>query len=246
MKKTLTALLLLTATVWVEAGEPAQATSIHRYKHSEYAIVQDGMAPDKRFSVASHGGGDEGYDNFHLYLMREPAHKKLAIFDSITGDAVLDTGPDGYRAVWSPDSRYVAVYYRLSHQVLTMLLYEMSARRPIELSAPSLFSIVAKPLTEASNGLDLKSGSGELKWLDATTFVMKEHQLFTVSTHDLARKLGTYGRETVNTQLTSHDDKGNPVTWYFVDFSAEAVCKVVPGRGYRIVSMKPGEFEQLD
>jgi hypothetical protein len=30
---------------------------------------------------------------------------------------------------------------------------------------------------------------------------------------------------------------------HFIDFSAEATCQVVPGRGYRILDMKPGTFE---
>jgi hypothetical protein len=30
---------------------------------------------------------------------------------------------------------------------------------------------------------------------------------------------------------------------HFIDSSAEATCQVAPGRGYRILDMKPGTFE---
>jgi hypothetical protein len=30
---------------------------------------------------------------------------------------------------------------------------------------------------------------------------------------------------------------------HVIDFSAEATCQVVPGRGYRILEMKPGTSE---
>jgi hypothetical protein len=38
-------------------------------------------------------------------------------------------------------------------------------------------------------------------------------------------------------------DAGNQPARHFIKFSAEAVCQVVPGRGYRILDMKPGTFE---
>jgi hypothetical protein len=231
------------AVALASAHIPARATSLYDYKAHEYRIVHDGLAPDKRLSISAHGGRVDGYKGFHLYLMAEPSHRKIAVLDSIGPDNILDTGAEMYHAVGSPDSRHVAVIYRLSHQNLAMLLYEIRGRRLAMLPAPSLFSAVARPLTESSDGLDLKSNRVALTWLSATTFVMKERQVFHVSTHDLAQKLGAYGNETVDTYTKSVDADNKPVTWYFVDFSAEAVCRLIGDHGYRIVSVKPGRFD---
>ena len=53
---------------------------------------------------------------------------------SIDNDAILDTGPSAYHAVWSPDSRHVAMHFRSDRHVLTMLLYEIRGGRPQRLA----------------------------------------------------------------------------------------------------------------
>src|SRR5476651_1660636 len=88
------------------------ATANSGYKKGEYLVVRNGEAPNKRFSIASHGDGELGNDNFHVYLMAEPAHAKIAPLDDIKPDNILDTAPDAYHAAWSPDSRHVSVSFR--------------------------------------------------------------------------------------------------------------------------------------
>jgi len=96
------ALVLTCVGLPVRAG----ATSVYDYKPKEYVIVDGGLAPNKRFAIAANG-----YGSFHVYLMAEPAHKPIATLASIDNDAILDTGPSAYHAVWSPDSRHVAVHF---------------------------------------------------------------------------------------------------------------------------------------
>jgi hypothetical protein len=40
-----------------------------------------------------------------------------------------------------------------------------------------------------------------------------------------------------------NDNNCNQPARHFINFSAEATCQLVPGRGYRILDMKPGTFE---
>lgn len=89
-----------------------QATANHDYKRGEYLVVRDGNSPDKHFSIASHGAGELGNGNFHVYLMAEPAHAKIAPLDDIGPDNTLDAAPDAYHAAWSADSRHVSVSFR--------------------------------------------------------------------------------------------------------------------------------------
>ena len=67
------------------------------------------LAPDKKISLASHGEGELGDGDFHIWLMSEPEHRKVTALADINADNNLDTAPDAYHAFWSEDARYVAI-----------------------------------------------------------------------------------------------------------------------------------------
>ena len=120
------------------AVDSARATSSYDYKQNEYAVIAGGAAPNKLLSIASHGGGKLGNDNFHLYLMAEFAQKIIAKLEAIGPNDVLDTAPDAFHAEWSADSRHVAVLYRPDRHVVTMQPYEIRDRRAHLLAGPDL------------------------------------------------------------------------------------------------------------
>jgi hypothetical protein len=39
----------------------AEATSNYEYKPDEYVVVNQGRSPDGKYSIATHGEGDDGY-----------------------------------------------------------------------------------------------------------------------------------------------------------------------------------------
>src|SRR5207253_2983443 len=88
---------------------------------------------------AAHGDGEGGSDNFHVWLMAEPAHRKITTLDAIGSNNNLDTGPDSYRAQWSADSRHVAVSFRSDRHVLELNLYEVERTRTDLIRGPNLF-----------------------------------------------------------------------------------------------------------
>src|SRR4029453_1243522 len=90
------------------AAPPAGATDSHTFARDEYAIIGGGLAPNRTVSLAAHADGEGGGDNFHIWLMAEPGHRKLEALDGISSDNNLDTGPKAYFAQWSNDSRRVA------------------------------------------------------------------------------------------------------------------------------------------
>lgn len=124
-------LLLVTA--------PVRATDSHDYARNEYAIIRDGLAPDRKISLASHGEGEGGVANFHVWLMAEPAHRKIAPLDDLGSDNNLDTGPGAYRAAWSKDSRRVAITFRSNRHVVELNLYSIENRGARLIAGPSLF-----------------------------------------------------------------------------------------------------------
>lgn len=227
-------LAMSAALILTCVGMPAQATSVYDYKPKEYALVDGGLAPNKRLAIAANG-----YRSFHVYLMAEPAHKPIAALASIDDNAILDTGPDAYHAVWSPDSRHVAMHFRSARHVLTMLLYEIRGGRPHLLDTPSLFAAATK-LPDSSDDFEVRSDVTYLTWLSPTTFALKEQRTLEINAPGLPEKLGPYGK--ADTEAAGGSSNNQPPR-HFIKFSAQATCQVVPGRGYRILDMKPGTFE---
>jgi hypothetical protein len=89
----------------------AGATSNYEYKPDEYVVIIDGRSPDGKYSIAAHGEGKLGDENFHLYLMNAETGKKITVLTGVVD--TLDTGADAFYAKWSADSREVSIRYRV-------------------------------------------------------------------------------------------------------------------------------------
>jgi hypothetical protein len=70
----------------------AEATSNYEYKAGEYVTVTAGRSPNGQYAIAAHGGGDLGYDDFHIYLMDARTGKKIGPLTEIQD--ILDTAAD--------------------------------------------------------------------------------------------------------------------------------------------------------
>lgn len=224
----LLAVLLATATL---AWSPARATTEYAYAKSEDVVIDSGLAPNGRLSLASHGEGPSGNDKFHIYVMAEPAHRRIAVLDDITSKDILDSGPTAFYTDWAPDSGHAAVAFRTDRHVMITMLYRIERRRAIGISGPSLFKDVTSREMHAKDD-DERSSVTRLSWLQPRRFVLTENRLFITSSPNLLRSLGRYGRQT--------GDAGDKRV--FVKFSAQAVCEIVSGNRYRIVDLKPGDF----
>jgi hypothetical protein len=230
--KTRHVLSAILVALFAFAALPARATSEHDYAKDEYAIIGTGLAPNKRMSLAAHGDGDGGRDGFHIWLMAEPAHRKIAALDDINSSNNLDTGPDAYHAVWSADSRHVGVYFRTDRHAVQLNLYHVENRRAHLVSGPSLF----KDLTsrEVGRGDDLRRSEPEIEWRGSRRFVLREYRLFRTADPGFTKMLGVYAK------VTDKADDGTS----FVEFSAEADCILMPGNRYGIVDLRVGKFRE--
>jgi hypothetical protein len=227
LRRTLWAIL---AVLLALAVTPARATDSHDYAKGEYAIIRDGLAPDKLKSLASHGDGEGGSENFHVWLMAEPAHRRIVALADIGSSNNLDTGPGAYYAFWSADSRRVAVTFRSNRHVVELNLYHVEGRRALPILGPSLF----RDATSRDPGRedDMRRSVPEFAWKSPRRFVLKERRLFVTSDPGFVRMVGAYGR------VTDKLDDGR----FFVEFSAEADCVLMPDNRYRIVDLRVGKF----
>ncbi len=213
------------------AGSPARATSVYEYAKGEDVVIEGGMAPNGHLSLASHGEGEFGSDNFYVYLMAEPAHRRITALDGITHN--LDSGPAAFRAAWAPDSRHVSIAYRIERHVTVISLYRIERSRAIEIVGPSLFKEVTS--RDVDDSVDHENSSfTNLSWLSPRRFVLKEDHLFIDAPPSLLRPLGRFGKQE-NEQVYEKR--------IFFKFSAVAICEIVGGSHHRIVDLKPGAFE---
>ena len=185
------------------------------------------MAPDKQHSIAAHGDGELGYDNFHIYLMAEPDHWKIGPLEEIKD--ILDTGPEAYTAQWSADLSFAAISYRSDRHIRAINIYRIGARRAYPLDGP-LPREAAGIRTDEASGIELRSSSLELTWLSPGRFRLAEEGVLK-ATPEIAAKLGKYVSEHEKPAAASEGQ-------VFFDYTAEAECEITGGK-YKIVRLKP-------
>ena len=196
----------------------------------EYTVIRDGLAPNRQLSLAAHAESDGGNDNFQIWLMAEPAHRKIATLDDIGPDNTLDTGPDAYSASWSDDSHHVAVAFPSDRHVRQLNIYAIENGRARLLAGPDLYKRATGRKLAAQD--DASQSASEIIWKGRDRFVLREHRLFLTSDAGFVRRLGAYGK--VDEKL----DDGRLA----VEFSAEAEAMLAPGNRYRITRLRVGKF----
>ena len=216
------------------AAASARATSNHEYAKGEYGIIRHGLAPNGQMSLASRGEGELGDGDFHVWLMAEPAHRKMVMLDDISSNNNLDTDPDAYHAFWSKDSRHVGVVFRSSRHEVTLNLYRVKNRRAHLIAAPNLFKEVTSRDVVQSD--DLRVFNSIVEWHGGNRFLLREYRSFVVPDDKLAKLFGKYGR--VSEKLND----GNLV----IEFYAEAECEALPGARARVVDLRPGKPGDAD
>jgi len=103
----------------------ARGTSNHEYYADEYDSVVNGISPDGKYAITSHGSSDNyGYTGFHIYLTNNITGKRIGPLEEVSDN--LDTGSDAFAAKWSADSKFVCVVYRISrHEPLQAVSYRI-------------------------------------------------------------------------------------------------------------------------
>lgn len=96
------------------AATLAFATDNYEYGPDEYVTIARGISPDGKYAITAHGDGEDGYENFHIYLTDAQTGKKIGPLEEIS--KILDTGAGAYVALWSADSSKVTIVWRWSRQ----------------------------------------------------------------------------------------------------------------------------------
>jgi hypothetical protein len=127
--------LSLFVSILLLPASPALATSNYEYGPDEYVTVANGISPDGKYAITAHGGGELGYDNFHLYLTDAASGKNIGSLEEVV--ETLDTGADAFAAKWSRDSQQVTIVYRVDrHAPLKAVSYRIQSRRAQRIKGP--------------------------------------------------------------------------------------------------------------
>jgi hypothetical protein len=111
------------------------ATSNYEYGPDEYVTVANGISPDGKYAITAHGGGEDGYDKFHLYLTDAISGKNVGPLTEVVD--TLDTGADAFAAKWAADSQQVTIIYRIDrHAPLKAVSYRIMGRRARPIKGP--------------------------------------------------------------------------------------------------------------
>ncbi len=121
--------------LFIFAITTAFATSNREYGPNEYVVIEGGLSPDHKYSIAAHGGGELGYDHFHIYLMNAVTGKKIGPLEEIKD--TLDTGADAFYAKWSANSTEVAIRYRIDRREALEVRYRIGNGRAVLVKGPS-------------------------------------------------------------------------------------------------------------
>ena len=213
---------------------PAAATSNYTYGPDEYAIVDGGLSRGGKYSIAAHGNGEGGNDDFHLYLMAEPGHRRIGLLKEV--ESRLDTGPEAFAASWSEDSLFVALGYRLERHLYAINnIYRVADGRADPVQGPSLLKAIGviaadHPGNDDFQNVDFRDVDEQLTWLGPGRFRLSGHGTLRI-TPEIAQTLTKYGKQI---DATAPRQDG----FVFFEYSVEAECEI-EGYRYKILSLKP-------
>jgi len=213
---------------------PARATSEYKYGKDEYVTIRGGLAPNKQLSLASHGGGETGDDGFHVWLMTEPAHRRIVALEGISEDNILDSAADAFRALWSQDPRYVGVAHRYDRHQIALNLYRIEGKHAHLITAPNLFKEVTS--RDVTDDDDLRVNDAIVEWHGGNRFRLREFRSFVNPDDHLLKLLGAYG------SVAEKMDGGK----LYIEFFANAECEWLAGDRIRVIDLAPGKHGDAD
>ena len=213
-------------------GRPAAATANYEYRPDEYVTIEQGQAPDRRHALATHGEGEFGDGNFHVWLMRDG--RRIGALPGIDEHNNLDTAASAYKAYWAPDSRHVAVSWRVNRHIVQLNLYAVEGVRATLIEMPDLFTEVTGRVLRGDD--DLRTGVPVLAWSNRSRFVIKEYRLFAAIKGDGPALLHAFGR------FGQLDDRQPQADRTFIVLVVEAEYTLPPSRRPRLINLKPGDL----
>ncbi len=128
MKLTRSRICIFVAAMLLVVSAAALATFNYDYGPDEYVTISNGISPDRKLAITTHGEGDMGYEKFHVYLLDALTGKRIGPLEEIV--ETLDTGAGAFGAKWARDTSEVTIVYRVDrHAPLKSMTYRLAKRQ---------------------------------------------------------------------------------------------------------------------
>ena len=208
------------------------------FASAHYTIINGGLSPNKQFSLAV----DKRNLYSHVYLLREPRHQKIGPLSEVNSSSeVILLEPDTCRAVWSPNSRYVAVLFRVSLRYENVQIYQITAKRAYLVKGPDINDVLAQKCHVSKYDLyEQRANSFSLVWKSNTRFVLTLAERVKYLSPEQVAALGAFGtpnaEENNPASGKTPKDAGENVS---LNISADAACELGRKNTYRITGIKP-------
>lgn len=184
-----------------------------------YRTPYQGTAPNHRFSIAWHGSDTEGKNKYGVYLMAEPAHRKIGPLEEI--NRIKHFGMNQRYANnapyvrWSRDAGHVAVGSEVNGRSCVLYLYRIANGRAYPVPLPSRLRAALSSGVDVcfpSNGC-LDRLETEVEWDSPTRFVLVGYPNY-------------YGK--------AYSEDAHRST-----FTANVMCELTAGDKCRVVWVRP-------
>lgn len=228
MKFSAAAVLTFAALLSLATSSSSRETT--RYRKQAFLEVNGGRSPDGRYSIAAHGEGDFGTDNFHLYLMGERG-RKIGPLEEVK--EIYSNAPSDFTASWSPNSHFVTLTYRELRNREALLVYRVERGRAFPVTGPTLIGTAAGLAANAIESGAVWPLFHEFAWKGTGHFSIVETG--TLRTNEaVAKALAGVAQKIRSETAGGHTDPD----WY-VDFDLTGEGEIVEGATYVITSVKP-------
>ena len=157
--KIIPTILACTFVLWAQI---ALATSNYEYGDDEYVTVMQGTSPDGKYAITTHGKGELGTDDFHVFLTDAVTGKKIGPLTEVV--EYLDTDAHRYAARWAADSQQVEITYLIGRQdPLQVVSYRIAKRRAFRTTGPKAANKEQEAYWENRCGLEAERHPERLK-----------------------------------------------------------------------------------
>ena len=205
-------------------GSRSFATADWRYQVGQFVPIENGVSPNQTYTVAAH---EDDHGSFGIFLVNAHTKKTLGALQEVA--EFFDTAPAAFHAEWAPDSRHLALWYRVHRHLNRLALYRIENDRAYSVTGPSLLLRVSPELALVEPKIDVAFHS--LKWQSSSRFLLHEEGIIRYVTTRILRAIGNFGQlDSVSVQ-----PDGVPSANYAID----ATCELAIDDRYRILTITP-------
>jgi hypothetical protein len=224
MKATWPSLLLFSAIL--TSGPQIFATADWRYKVGQFVPIENGLSPNQAYTVAAH---EDERGSFGIFLVNAHTKKNLGPLQEVA--EFFDTAPAAFHAEWAPDSRHLAIWYRVHRHLNRLAIYRVENDRVYSITGPSLLLRISPELTLVEPGIDVAFHS--LRWQTNSRFLLHEEGIIRHVTARILRAIGSFGQLDTGSVQAGEIPSAN--------YAIDATCELATDDRYRILTVSPAK-----